>query len=344
MRFTWLLGLTIAFAGSVSAAPINIEVAAGETDRIDVPIYVEIAGLDASGTCQLIETKAADKSKDGKERRIGLPCQIEATDPPRVWFVLNGKTPKGETRRFELTPGRKARKTAPVTVTRDDKAVVISALGRDVLQYNHAPTPPPEGKDKLYTRSAYIHPLWSTEGTEMTAIHPPDHIHHMGIWAPWTKTVFEGRDVDFWNIGKGGGTVRFVDFESLTEGPVYGGFRAKQEHVDLSAPGGEKVALNETWDVRVYNVGGPEKEYWLWDLTMIQRCASESPLELPEYRYGGMGFRSNNDWKGENALYLTSEGHGRTTGHTTRARWCEVAGKADGRWAGMVVMDHTENF
>ncbi|MHC4891721.1 MAG: DUF6807 family protein, partial [Planctomycetota bacterium] len=93
-----------------------------------------------------------------------------------------------------------------------------------------------------------------------------------------TKTKFEGREVDFWNLGKGEGTVRFVKFVSTASGSVYGSFEAEQEHVALKTSASEKVVLKETWGVRVYNVGGMDKGCWLWDFTSTQRCASSSPL------------------------------------------------------------------
>ena len=49
-------------------------------------------------------------------------------------------------------------------------------------------------------------------------------------------------------------------------GDVYGdlGFEAQLNHVDLQAPSptGEEVALNEKWEVKVWNVD-PENDVWL---------------------------------------------------------------------------------
>jgi hypothetical protein len=229
--------------------------------------------------------------------------------------------------------------------TIDDEGVLeIRRKDRGILQYNHIPVAPPEGRDVLYTRSGFIHPLWSPTGDILTDIHPPDHPHHMGIWMPWTNTEFEGRHIDFWNLGGGKGTVRFKEFVSQTSGPVYGGFSALQEHVDLSSPQGEKVALNEDLAVRVYNVGGPENGYWLWDFVSTQRCAASSPLLQPEYHYGGFGFRATRKWKGENRDYLSSEGKTRQDCDGTRARWCDIYGMIGDKWTGVTVMSHPQNF
>ncbi|MHC4623226.1 MAG: DUF6807 domain-containing protein [Planctomycetota bacterium] len=231
-----------------------------------------------------------------------------------------------------------------IEAVKNDAFLELRANGKNILRYNHAPVPPPRGADLLYTRSAFIHPLWSPTGAVLTDIHPPDHVHHMGIWMPWTKTEFEGRKMDFWNLKEGKGTVRFSKFLSTTSGPVYGGFVAQQEHVDLSAPTGEKVVLDETWDVRAYNIGDPKKSCWLWDFVSTQCCAANSPLHHYEYRYGGLGFRATRQWTADNSEQLTSKGKTREDGNRTRARWCDTYGQTRNGWAGVTVMSHPENF
>ena len=106
--------------------------------------------------------------------------------------------------------------------------------------------------------------------------------------------------MDFWNLAKGQGTVRFAEYLSTTDGLIFGGFSVKQQHVVLDPNKGDKVALNEVWDVRVYNVGGTKKGYWLWDFVSTQRCASDSSLHQLKYRYGGLGFRATSDWRRDN--------------------------------------------
>jgi hypothetical protein len=319
----------------------RITVHAGERTRIDTPVSVLLEGmaqLESGAELQLRESELVRRSG-----RVPVAAQIEPGDPPRLWWILAGTTPAGRERHYELVkaPGAKG---SHVTATKDDKFLQIQMGDTKVLRYNHAPVPPPEGESPLYTRSAFIHPLWSPTGAVLTDIHPADHIHHVGIWMPWTKTKFEGQEVDFWNLKEGQGTVRFVKFLSTTSGPVYGGFQAEQEHVALETAQGEKVVLKEVWDVRVYNVGGPDKGYWLWDFKSTQRCVADSPLHHIKYRYGGFGYRAAAEWKGENASYLTSEGKTRKDGHGTRARWCDTSGRIADRWAGIVHMSHPKNF
>ena len=310
----------------------TITVEAGKYARIDTPVSVELDGISYT-RLHLEEIKGS--------QRLPVPTQIEAGNPPRLWWILSGTTEAGEKRIYELLKGSSA-ETAGVEVIKNDSFLQLQIGDSNVLRYNSAVVPPPEGADQLYARSGFIHPLWSPAGEVLTCIHPKDHIHHMGLWMPWTKTEFEGRDVDFWNLGDGKGTVRFVKFISTESGAVYGGFGAIQEHVDLSAPEGEKVALNEELDVRVWNLGKSE-ECWLLDYTSKQRCASASPLHLLEYRYGGLGFRAMSQWNEGNSDYLTSEGKTRKDGHGTRARWCNVFGSTAKGPAGVLFMSHLNN-
>ena len=53
----------------------------------------------------------------------------------------------------------------------------------------------------------------------------------------------------------------------------------------------------------------PGKAYHLFELESVQRCAGESKIQFPQYRYGGLGFRGHGDWDGkENCFYLTANG------------------------------------
>lgn len=311
----------------------RILVSAGDNKRIDVPVSIALDGIHVP----LDSGLRLEEIKNSK--RVPVPSQIEPGYSPRLWWILSGETkPVGE-RVFELVRGDPMEAPA-VEVMRDEKILQILLGNRQVLQYNHASVSPPEGADKRYTRSGFIHPLWSPSGEELTRCHPPDHVHHLGLWNPWTKTVFEGREVDFWNLKRGLGTVRFVRFASLFSGPVFGGFQALQEHVDLSAPGKEKAALNEVWDVRVWKPGA-NSSAWVVDFTTTQTCASESPLLLKKYRYGGFGFRAAQAW--DQGDYLTSEGRTRKDGQGTRARWCNVHGPTAKGPAGILFMSHPQN-
>jgi hypothetical protein len=317
---------------------VKITIEAGSHTRIDTPVSVVLEGITES----LSQANVCLQEISPSGERISIPAQIEQGNPPRLLWILSGTTAAGSTRSFQLV--EEAVKAPDVRLIKDDSILQLQVGGADVLRYNHAVVPAPAGRSKLFDRSGFIHPLWSPTGAVLTNIHPADHIHHLGIWMPWTETKFEDKDVDFWNLGEGQGTVRFVKFLSTTSGPVYGGFEAEHDHVALKTSAGEKTVLKEIWDVRVYNIGGPQKGYWLVDFVSTQKCVAGSPLKQMEYRYGGFGFRGAAQWQDDNGTYLTSEGKTRKDGHGTRARWCDMAGAIDGKWAGVTVMSHPKNF
>jgi len=327
------------FCGSLSAGPLaTITVEAGDHARTDTPVSVPLATVPAAAADLPLSLHEVRGSS-----RVPVPAQLERGTVPRLHWILAGTLPAGKTRTYELVAGQvpgarlvRARKGA--------KDLEIAVGETKVMRYHHAIVPAPAGQSELYKRSAFIHPLWSPAGTVLTNMQPADHYHHVGIWMPWTKTEFEGKETDFWNLKAGQGTVRFVKYLDTTTGPVYGGFQAEQHHVALQTDVGEKIVLDEVWDVRVYNVGGSDKGYWLWDFKSTQRCVAASPLHLKKYRYGGFGYRATGEWDEDNAAYLTSEGKNRKNGHSTRARWCDMAGSIDGTWEGVTMYSHPQNF
>ncbi|HCO83261.1 MAG TPA: hypothetical protein DIT95_06985, partial [Arenibacter sp.] len=111
-----------------------------------------------------------------------------------------------------------------------------------LLTYRYGMTYSPEGVDSIFKKSGYIHPLLSPSGDTISRIQPPDHYHHYGIWGPWTHTQIEGERVDFWNLVEGQGTVLFKDFNDTNSGAVYGGFSARQEHINLKASADKRIA------------------------------------------------------------------------------------------------------
>lgn len=319
----------------------KFSVNAGSIKRCGTPVSISLEGLDYNtdkGALHLFEVKG--------KTRAEVPCQLEAGNSPRLWWVPVGETVANVDRKFILIKDSTFVAKNVVTTEMNSRILIIKNNNQKVVQYNIADVFPPDTVSELYKRSGFIHPLWSPSGNVMTRIMAPDHWHHLGIWNPWTKTHFEGHSTDFWNLMEGQGTVRFAGFNSLISGPVYGGFKARQEHVDFQCKGGDKVAMNEVWDVRVWNVGtyGGVK-VWLWDLTTTLNCASSSPITLEAYRYGGgIGYRATDEWNANNSWVLTSEGKVRKDADGTRARWCDVGGQFAGKGtSGILFMSHPSN-
>lgn len=225
-----------------------------------------------------------------------------------------------------------------VQVVDDGKGLTISVAGKKVLRYNHAVI---EQSDPVFSRSGYIHPVWTPSGKVITNDSPPNHLHHHGIWSAWTSSEFEGRKSNFWESKEKQGRIECVKVEETISGPVFGGFRARHRFINLNGPGGEKVALEEVWEVRVYALA----DRFVFDLVSTQTCATDQPLVIQEYRYGGIGFRGPADWEGKTGVgFLTSEGKGRVDGHATKAKWVLSSGKVGGAEASIGFLCHPSDF
>ena len=209
-----------------------------------------------------------------------------------------------------------------------------------VLEFQARPTLPP-GVPEIYRRGGYVAKIMTPSGRVVSDDFPTNHIHHHGIWAAWTKTVFEGRHPDFWNMGDGKGRVEYLNVDVATATRV----QSRQRYVDMTIVP-EKAVLEETFEVELRpSLTGPRPAH-VFDVTLKQSCVTASPLQLSKYLYGGLGFRGNHEWNGAgNCQFLTSEGIGdRQKAHATQARWCHISGLVEGQRAGIAILCHPGNF
>ena len=323
---------------TISKPLATITVEAGEHARIDTPVSVCPNDVEFDFTKEpfvIVEVNGTAEKE--------VLAQYEPGNPPKLWFILSGKTEAGTTRTFRLYARHPRADWIGIKTQKDDKALTLKKGEYNILSYQYAVMPAPAGMSKRYDRSGFIYPLWSPDGNIVTDIHPRDHVHHTGIWMPWVHTRYEGNLIDFWNVQDGTGTVRFSKIDSSTSGSVFGGFKTEQEHVGLKTSEGEKVILNEIWDVRAYNVSNPG-QYWIVDFKSTQRNITDKPLIQEEYRYGGFAYRGARQWTGQNKAYLTSEGKTQTDGNATRSRWCDLSGAINGKWEGVTIFSNPNNF
>jgi hypothetical protein len=330
------LALGISIPALRAADTLDLEVDAGAHERADTPLIVDLPPGWAAGREVALEAEL-----DGG-RLVSVPCQIVAGENPGLAWIVRD-LPAGAKRLYRARRVLARPRAGDTVVAIDDGASLrFRFREHDILAYRYATTLPETGFEPEFARSGYIHPVWSPAGAIVTNDFPPLHKHHHGIWAPWTSTVFEGRKVDFWNSGAKEGRIEFVGLDERGGGPVFGQLRARHRFVDLTAPGGSKVVLDETWSLRVWALA----DHFVFDLESTQTCATDSPLELKEYLYGGLGLRGSGEWEGEGEAcrFLTSEGKTRADGHATRARWCDVRGDIGDRTAGVTVLCHPGNF
>jgi len=233
-----------------------------------------------------------------------------------------------------------------VTAKREGTQIIFRAGDREMFRYQAEPGPLPRPTIKeAYRRGGYLHPLLTPSGKLVSDDFPAKHIHHHGVWWAWTKTEFEGRTPDFWNMGYNKGRVEFVAVDDVWAKDGAAGFKARHQFVDLQAAP-PKPALLETWEIRASTAGDEKSPRYVIDLTSTQTCAGDAPLKLPKYHYGGIGFRGHHTWdEGTPCQFLTSEGiTDRLKGNETRARWMWTGGPVDGAVAGLTMLCHPKNF
>lgn len=274
----------------------------------------------------------------------GQVIAVQQMPNGRGFFVLE-QLAVGETARFTLREATQTEAQQEVLqAERVENGVVFQQAHQPMLRYQAEPGPLPDvAIDSVYLRGGYIHPIYTPSGVVITDDYPHNHVHHHGIWAAWTNTRYQGRTPDFWNMGSQTGTVMFERLDTLWSGRVVSGLTARHQYVDLSADEPTPV-LREAWAVNVYKRNEGARPYHVFDLTVTQEVIGDDPLELPAYRYGGVGFRGHGQWNGsEHTFFLTSEGRDRSDGHATRARWCHVGGYVDGQLAGITILGHPDN-
>lgn len=327
----------------INAAP-KITVAAGDYDRQDTVVSFELKSVNGkklndesnrpAGVFLPIGHDIALRSAEGAL----LPLQRDS----HQWFFVLPRLAKNTTATFEVVQIPPDKSEPVIQAEREGTQLKFSHQGKKVFIYQAEPGElPREDIKKSYMRGGYIQSVWSPSGRLVTDDFPPNHIHHHGIWFPWTKTEFEGRHPDFWNMGSETGRVEFKALENYHPGTVFGGFRARHKFVDLVAKPA-KIALDEIWQVKLFNAGN---ETWIFDLTSTQKCETNSPLKLPKYHYGGLGIRGHRDWNGAGKTqFLTSEGIEGTKANETRGNWAWMGGLVDQMTTGIAVLGHPDNF
>jgi len=283
-------------------------------------------------------------------RSEGTAVALQIDHQNRGWFILDALS-AGTSAIFTLdyTAQRHTEATSRVVpaeqtvqLHKDGATLTLSSGGTPVLSYYLAPNSPPEGLDERYRRGGYIHPVYSPSGSILTNhLNVEQHPHHAGIWSAWTRTVFDGNRPDFWNVHQNTGRVDVDSLLHAWDGPVTGGFVSRHQFKDLTGSD-PVVALNELWEVRVF-AASEQQSVRYFDLTVTQTANTDKPLFLPEYHYGGVGFRGNKSWDDPSMVqFLTAEGLGRD-GHAARTRWVHIGGNIGEAQAGIAILGYPAN-
>ena len=274
-----------------------------------------------------------------------------------LYWRIDGQMSENESRNFviEIVAAPAA---APLMAVEKDRFgnLVLKMKNKDVLQYNTVVQRLPMYVDAAYRRNGYIHPAWSPAGNVLTNVSPVDHMHHYGIWNPWTSIDYNGKHYDLWNLGDKTGTVRFDSLYRADSGNLFADILVRHRHVIFEpqreevsnhiwgtmrfTPKIEKVIMDELQDIRVWNI---EDGTFLWDLDFTLYPSTDLPVTLKEYRYAGLGWRATPDWTKENCEMITSEGKSRQEIDGTNARWVYITGMSPKGKSGIMFMASPKN-
>ncbi|MCD6346320.1 MAG: PmoA family protein, partial [Bacteroidales bacterium] len=331
ISLVFFLSLTLSSLAQVQVARITIKDPGMAGAAIPVKLDLKPGTIAQNQAFILYEAGRFDAEK--------IPAQISFGTTDQLSWVYTSNGNPNSTRTFELVKDTvEAQCIAPLignTITQqnatlnatiNDTTFVISKNGRALLQYRHVLLPPVAGESDKWARSGFIHPLYSPSGEVLTWVQPPDHLHHMGLWNPWTKVSWKGVHTDFWNLGQELGTVKFKNLIALESGAVFAEIRVVHDHVafvdnDVADtltgvqeynghgfhPAGKKsfIVMNEEWIIRVWNISNG----YLLDFTSLITNVTDEPISLDAYRYGGgLGYRATKKWNNTNSKVLTSEG------------------------------------
>jgi hypothetical protein len=320
-----LMALGVPLQTAEPALVLTID--AGPRDHHDVDVTVAMPAGTAPG--------AYTASRPGT---TPLPVQV---DDRGVAHALIPNLHQGERQRFDLAPAGVVSAPTLRTVTVGD-VLTVDEDGKTLCSYQGGAGILPDGYDPAFRRGGYLSQIITPGGTLVTDDYPPNHKHHHGVWFSWTKTTFDGRTPDFWNMGNKTGTVEALTRSPAWLGAYWAGFHATHRYRDLSCTPAVTV-LDETWDVTIQAPHGPHPVLVI-DVVVSQRCATEKPLGFPVYHYGGIGVRGNRAWDGkDNLQVLTADGATRVDANETRSRWCAIGGQVSGQTAGIAVFCHPSN-
>ncbi len=267
------------------------------------------------------------------------------SDGENKWFLSGIDAGTKSQTEFIIKEGADSPESSLMKVAKTENDFLLNCGDIPLLAYRYTMQYPPLGVDSLYAKSGYVHPLLSPAGDTLTRIQPPDHYHHYGLWGPWTKTKIDEKEVDFWNLGSGQGTVLFKELLSTYQGPLFSGVKVRQEHIDLTASAEKRLALIEDLDIKAWRLN-KAKDRYIIDYTSKFTTPLESGVLFDAYRYGGgLGFRFTERWDNTNSGVLTSEGKTRMDADGTGAKWCIISGEAsDGEDVnGVLFLSHVDN-
>ncbi len=227
----------------------------------------------------------------------------------------------------------------------NDSILVGTGSGKPIFKYLKKPSNEAKKHAPHFSRSGYIHPIYSPSGRIITGDYAADHPHQHGLFFAWTKSSFRDKPTEFWNQKKQLGDIRFQSSKWKTENS--GKIILESQQIFTTGKDSDEPILTETWRIEIPT---QQNDYYQFDLISTQSCVTDDPLLIQKYHYGGMAIRGNDQWMKEDqngkpvGKMITSEEKNRENGNHSRPRWVAMYGLVDGEICGVLVMNHPDNF
>lgn len=196
----------------------RVTVAAGDSDRANTPVCVDVPVPSALARAELSSLRAYLLPADRARPVVG---QVErpsgvGDNTLRVWWLLPA-CKAGEEPSFTLVIAPADRMSVPRFTWQDEPDDHLDLLFEDrpVVRYMYAFDP----EDLENTKKTFHH-VFSPDGERLITKGPGGkYPHHRGIFIGWNKTEYDGNRADFWHCPKGI-HLRNTGFVENIAGPV----------------------------------------------------------------------------------------------------------------------------
>lgn len=235
----------------------------------------------------------------------------------------------------------------------DERVISVRQRDRLVLAYNLVAPALPQGLDPQLQHSGFLHPVASPSGAVVTAVYPADHAHQNGIFAAWTKSVWNERSLNFWDLAAGTG--RVLHSRVLKTAASDAGVSFEVELVHRAEQPPVVDILRERWRVLVRHSDQTCHDF---EIVSVQQNQTTLPLQLLQYHYGGFAIRGPVEWllpkdtdkvssdagAREGASILNDAGSDREAANHQHSRWVAMTGRQGGQPVTVVMLCHADNF
>ncbi|MHA4845064.1 DUF6807 domain-containing protein [Flavitalea antarctica] len=310
-----------------------IKVSAGDYKRVQTVVVASLSKpITSADSYQLVNTEN------------GSTGPAQPIPGNKIIFILPDSLQPHQAATYKLIRlTSRRRPDLPVQVIKNEKGLKIMVKGRNLLFYNTALVRPPVEFPEIYSRSGFIHPLYTPAGKVLTDDFPKGHAHQHGIMMAWVSTIFKNKPRDFWNQHLKTGNVAHVNVESISRGPVITTIQIRLRHYTNS----NEQVLDEHWTIAIY----PFQQYFLFDIISTQVNSSKDTLYLNKYHYGGMSFRGSKQWNKDDSVHFRGNWRINTDHQTdiknadgTRATYLSASGSVDGVPGGVTVFGFPANY